>query len=146
IIVELSGRPLANVAVARWRSIASLLAYLVFFSFGYTRLATGTGALILFGAIQLTMFAVALYRGERFPLASWFGLTIAFAGLVYLVLPGLASPDPLGALCMAVAGMSWGIFSLLAKGIEHPAEANASNFVYCVPLVALVSLGTSNDI
>jgi drug/metabolite transporter (DMT)-like permease len=145
IIVGLSGRPLANLTVPNWKSIGALFAYLVFFSFAYTRLTTGTGALILFGAVQLTMFGVALYQGERFPMLSWLGLIIAFAGLVYLVLPGLAAPDPLGAVDMAIAGIAWGIFSLLARGIEFPAEANASNFLYCVPLVALVSVGTSGS-
>jgi drug/metabolite transporter (DMT)-like permease len=145
IIVALSGRPLANIAVPNWKANGALFAYLVFFSFAYTRLTTGTGALILFGAVQLTMFAVALYQGERFPLLSWLGLSIAFAGLIYLVLPGLAAPDPLGAVFMAIAGIAWGIFSLLARGIQFPAEANASNFLYCVPLVALVSAGTSDS-
>jgi drug/metabolite transporter (DMT)-like permease len=131
--------------VPNWKAIGALFGYLVFFSFAYTRLTTGTGALILFGAVQLTMFAVALYQGERFPLLSWLGLSIAFAGLIYLVLPGLAAPDPLGAVFMAIAGIAWGIFSLLARGIQFPAEANAGNFLYCVPLVALVSLGTSDS-
>jgi drug/metabolite transporter (DMT)-like permease len=143
IIVGLSGRPLVNVFVPKWPSIGSLFAYLIFFSFAYTRLTTGTGALILFGAVQLTMFGVALYQGEHFPLASWVGLSVAFAGLIYLVLPGLAAPDPLGAIYMAIAGTAWGIFSVMARGIAFPAEANAGNFLYCVPLVALVSLGTS---
>jgi drug/metabolite transporter (DMT)-like permease len=145
IIVALSGRPLARVAVPRWKSIGALLAYLVFFSFAYTRLTTGTGALILFGTVQLTMFAVALYQGERFPVLSWLGLGLAFAGLIYLVLPGLAAPDPRGAVYMAIAGIAWGLFSLLARGVEYPAEANASNFLYCVPLVALVSVVTSDS-
>jgi drug/metabolite transporter (DMT)-like permease len=144
-IVGFSGRPLSSIAIPRWKSIGALLAYLIFFSFAYTRLTTGTGALILFGAVQLTMFAVALYQGERFPMLSWLGLSLAFAGLIYLVLPGLAAPDPLGAVYMAIAGIAWGLFSLLARGVEFPAEANASNFLYCVPLVALVSVATRDS-
>src|ERR1700761_1012319 len=145
IIVALGGRSLARIGVPRWKSIGALLAYLLFFSFAYTRLATGTGALILFGAVQLTMFAVALVQGERFPLLSWVGLGVAFLGLIYLVLPGLSARDPLGALEMAIAGFAWGVFSLLARTVESPAEANASNFLYCAPLVVLVSVATSGS-
>ena len=72
---------------ADWRAVVMLFAYMAFFSFAYVTLSTGTGALLLFGAVQLTMFAHALRSGERFSAASWFGLAIAFAVLVYLVAP-----------------------------------------------------------
>jgi drug/metabolite transporter (DMT)-like permease len=81
-----------------------------------------------------------LREGERFSPPAWAGLAIAVAGLVYLLLPGLSAPDPLGAVLMAVSGAAWGIFSLLARGADHPVEANASNFLCCLPLAILVNL------
>ncbi|MDH4056536.1 MAG: DMT family transporter, partial [Gammaproteobacteria bacterium] len=103
-------------------------------------LSTGTGALILFGAVQLTMFAVALRSGEHFSAMSWFGLLFAFGGLLYLVLPGVTAPDPVGAMLMAVAGVSWGVYSLLGRGTTEPLAATAKNFIFAVPLVLAVSL------
>jgi drug/metabolite transporter (DMT)-like permease len=123
-----------------WRSASMLFTYMAFFSFAYLSLSAGTGALILFGAVQLTMFIVALREGEHFPFISWIGFVLAFAGLIYLVFPGVTAPDPLGAALMAVAGIAWGTYSLLGRGVSHPLEATAENFVYSVPLVLIVSL------
>ncbi|HEY5644090.1 MAG TPA: DMT family transporter [Woeseiaceae bacterium] len=133
-------------ARADWRTVAGLFAYVAFFSFAYMTLTTGTGALILFGAVQLTMFGVALRAGDRFSGASWAGLVLAFGGLVYLVSPGLTAPDPLGATLMAIAGIAWGAYSLLGRGTADPLAATASNFIFCIPLVALVSLVFLQDL
>lgn len=123
-----------------WRSVVTLYLYMVFFSFAYLSLSAGTGALVLFGAVQLTMFVVALRAGEHFSALSWIGLTIAIAGLVYLVSPGMTAPDPLGAVLMAVAGISWGFYSLVGRSASDPVEATAYNFIYAVPLVVATSL------
>lgn len=123
-----------------WRTVATLFAYVIFFSFAYLSLSAGTGALILFGAVQLTMFVVALKRGEHFAPLSWAGLIVAVAGLVYLVSPGVTAPDPLGAILMAIAGISWGIYSLLGRGASEPLAATARNFIYSVPLALIVSI------
>jgi drug/metabolite transporter (DMT)-like permease len=127
-------------APADWRMVIMLFGYMVFFSFAYITLSTGTGALILFGAVQLTMFGVALRSGERFSATSWVGLMMAFAGLIYLVSPGVTAPDPVGAVLMAVAGIAWGFYSLLGRSVADPLEATANNFIFCVPLVVVVSL------
>ncbi len=123
-----------------WRSGAMLFTYMVCFSFAYLSLSAGTGALILFGAVQLTMFIRAFRGGEEFPLWSWAGLTLALLGLVYLVSPGVTAPDPLGAVLMAMAGVAWGIYSLLGRGAADPLEATTNNFIAAVPLVLIVSL------
>jgi drug/metabolite transporter (DMT)-like permease len=123
-----------------WRAATMLFIYMAFFSFAYLSLSAGTGALLLFGAVQLTMFVVALRSGERFPLLSWTGLALAMLGLVYLVSPGLTAPDPLGAALMAIAGIAWGVYSLMGKNVTDPLEATANNFIFSVPMVALVSL------
>jgi drug/metabolite transporter (DMT)-like permease len=123
-----------------WRSAAMLFTYMVCFSFAYLSLSAGIGALILFGAVQLTMFIAALRGGEHFRLVSWAGLTLALLGLVYLVSPGLTAPDPMGAGLMAISGIAWGVYSLLGRNVRHPVEATANNFIYSVPFVIMVSL------
>jgi len=138
-------RPAQDRGTADWRTVAMLFTYMAFFSFAYISLSAGTGALILFGAVQLTMFIFALRQGEHFPLLSWVGLTLAIVGLVYLVSPGVRAPDPLGAVLMAIAGIAWGIYSLLGRDAADPLEATARNFVYSVPLVLMVSLFYFDD-
>jgi drug/metabolite transporter (DMT)-like permease len=96
IVTWLRHRRLPKLDCANPLSIASLFAYFVFFSFAYVRLDAGSGALILIGTVQLTMFGVAFWEGERFAGAQWAGLGMALLGFVYLVLPGVSAPDPLG--------------------------------------------------
>lgn len=129
-----------------WRSVLALYLYMVFFAFAYLSLSAGTGALILFGAVQLTMFTVALRSGEYFSAVSWVGLVLAIAGLVYLVSPGLTAPDPLGAALMAVAGVSWGAYSLVGRSASDPIEATALNFLFAVPLVVATSVAFAGNI
>ena len=125
---------------ADWRAALALFVYMAFFSFAYLSLGAGTGALILFGAVQLTMFIVALRSGEPFSAASWAGLLVAIAGLVYLVSPGVTAPEPIGALLMTIAGISWGVYSLLGRKAADPTRATAWNFLLSVPLVLVTSL------
>ncbi len=128
-----------------WRAAVMLFLYMAGFSFAYATLSAGTGALILFSAVQLTMFVVALRGGEHFPVLSWLGLAIAVAGLVYLVSPGLTAPDPLGAALMTVAGVAWGVYSLQGRGAADPLESTANNFICAVPMVIAVSLLFINE-
>lgn len=123
-----------------WRSAALLFAYVALFSFAYVSLAAGTGALILFGTVQLTMLGVGLLRGERFAPAGWLGLVLAMAGLVVLLLPGAAAPSPLGALLMAGAGAAWGGYSLRGKGAADPLAATFASFLRAAPLGLLLAL------
>ncbi|WP_405233155.1 DMT family transporter [Lentisalinibacter salinarum] len=127
-------------APGSWRAAAMLFGYMVCFSFAYVTLGAATGALILFGAVQLTMFVAALRAGERFPPVSWAGLALAIGGLVYLVSPGVTAPAVDGAVLMIIAGIAWGVYSLLGRGGGDPLVATANNFLYCLPLVLLVSL------
>jgi drug/metabolite transporter (DMT)-like permease len=128
-----------------WRAVVTLFGYMIFFSFAYLSISVGTGALVLFGAVLLTMFVVALHSGERFSPLSWAGLAVAVFGLVYLVSPGVTAPDPVGAALMAVAGVAWGLYSLLGRGEADPLGTTADNFLYAVPLAAAVSLIFWND-
>ncbi|MCC7051961.1 MAG: DMT family transporter [Gemmatimonadaceae bacterium] len=123
-----------------WRSAMALFAYAAGFSFAYLHLTAGTGALLLFGAVQATMISVGLARGERLALPQAAGLLVACAGLVALVLPGLSAP-PLGAAAlMTCAGIAWGIYSLRAKDAGDATSATAGNFLRAVPMAALLLL------
>jgi len=122
-----------------WIAGAMLFLYAIAFSFAYLTLTAGTGALILFGLVQLTMFAVGLRAGERFAPLSWAGFVAAVIGVAYLVSPGVAAPPLLGALLMAVAGVAWGIYSLRGRGVPDPLHATAGNFLRSVPFTVLVS-------
>lgn len=139
LIVLLRRRPHVR-STASWRTAVALFVYMACFSFAYRSLSAGTGALVLFGAVQLTMFTVALREGEHFSLLSWAGFAAAILGLIYLVSPGLTAPDLVGAGLMAAAGIAWGFYSLLGRGATDPLEATARNFVYAVPLALIVSL------
>ena len=139
ITVGVRGRRPAKLE-GSWRSAGALFLYAVPFSFAYNTLDTGTGALILFGSVQLAMMASALRSGERPHRFQWFGLALAFAGLVFLFSPGVSAPPPEGAALMALAGISWGIYSLRGGGREDPIGQTMGNFVRTVPLALLVSL------
>lgn len=132
----------SNPAPARgdWPSAFLLFLYALPFSFAYLDLATGTGALILFGAVQATMIASGLRAGERPHVMEWLGLVVAIGGLIYLVSPGLAAPSPLSAVLMAVAGIAWGAYSLRGRGAVDPVRTTAGNFARSVPLALAVSL------
>jgi len=123
-----------------WLAAAMLFAYVAFFSFAYLSLAAGTGALILFGAVQLTMIAAGWRAGESFGALGWLGFALAAGGLVVLVAPGVSAPPPLGAALMAVAGVAWGIYSLRGRGVADPLAATAGNFLRALPLALLLSL------
>ena len=120
-----------------WLSAFFLFAYAICFSFAYLGLSAGTGALILFGSVQLTMLAVAIARGERPHLLEWIGLLAAIAGLVYLVLPGLASPPPMSSALMAAAGAAWGFYTLRGRSSTAPLADTTANFIRSVPMVAV---------
>ncbi|WP_233863332.1 DMT family transporter [Paraburkholderia adhaesiva] len=131
-------RPAA--ANADWLAAAMLFSYVAFFSFAYLTLSAGTGALILFGAVQLTMFSVGLRSGEKFGSVAWLGLALAVAGLIYLVSPGIAAPPLVGAASMAIGGVSWGVYSLRGRGVADPLAATAGNFARAAPLALLLSV------
>lgn len=129
-----------------WRSALALFVYAIGFSFAYRNLSAGTGALLLFGAVQITMIGHGIWRGER--LGKWqvFGLALALAGLVGLLLPGLAAPPPLGSSLMLTAGMAWGIYSLRGKSAGDPITVTTGNFLRASPFAILLSLVLLNRV
>jgi drug/metabolite transporter (DMT)-like permease len=124
----------------RWLSAVTLFTYAFPFSLAYLRLSAGTGALVLIGGVQVTMIGWDILRGSRPRTGEWLGLLFAVAGLVYLTSPGVSAPDPLGVSLMAVAGVSWGVYSLKGKGTDDPLSATAGNFFlslsFVLPIVA----------
>ncbi len=122
-----------------WLAATMLWAYVAGFSFAYVTLPAGSGALILFGAVQLTMFVVGLRAGERFTPTAWAGFALAIGGLLYLVSPGLAAPPLTGTLLMASAGIAWGVYSLRGRGGGEPVAATAGNFLRAAPLALALS-------
>ena len=128
-----------------WWSVAALFTYMVFFSFAYRSLSASTGTLLLFAAVQFTMFMAAMRDGESLTTFSWLGFSLAVIGVIYLVSPGITAPDPLGAFLMIVAGAAWGAYSSLGRGAADPLESTAINFIYSVPLAIFVALLFMND-
>jgi drug/metabolite transporter (DMT)-like permease len=129
-----------------WISAAMLFLYAIAFSFAYLSLSAGTGALILFGSVQITMIFVALRSGERPHLLEWLGIVLAIAGLVYLVIPGLRAPSPLGSGLMMMAGVAWGVYSLRGRGSDSPLADTAGNFIRAAPLIIALRLFTLHDL
>ncbi|MDQ6954217.1 MAG: DMT family transporter [Mariprofundaceae bacterium] len=125
----------------RWPALMLFL-YAVTFSFAYVSLDTGTGALVLFGAVQLTMITASIIAGNRLHLSEWLGLVISFAGLVYLVYPSITTPSIFDFLLMAVSGVAWGAYSLAGRGSSNPLRDTALNFKLTAPLVLILALMT----
>ena len=123
-----------------WLSALALFAYAAAFSFAYVDLSAGTGALLLFGAVQATMILWGLYKGERLDAIQIAGFVVAVTGLIVLVFPGLSAPPLIGSILMLGAGVAWGIYSLRGKGEKNPASVTAGNFARAVPFAAVVSI------
>ncbi len=117
----------------RVAGVGGLSAYLIGFSLAYRGLDAGTGALVLFGTVQVTMFAGALVSREVVPVRRWAGAGLALGGLAVIAAPGAVAWGPLA--LMAVAGLGWGIYSLVGRGAVDPLAATAWNFLLSVPLV-----------
>ena len=143
LVLILRSRGVRPFTGGSWPMAAMLSAYAAFFSFAYRDLTAATGAVLLFGAIQLTMMGYGLWTGERLGGLSLVGLTITLAGLVGLLLPGLAAPPPLAAVLMLGAGVAWGVYSLLGRSAGEPIAATGGNFLRSVPFAAVLALSAA---
>jgi len=126
-----------------WSSGLALFIYAAAFSFAYLVLSAGTGALLLFGAVQATMILWGLHKGERLNLIQLVGFIVAVTGLIILVFPGLSAPPLAGSILMIAAGVAWGVYSLRGRGERNAATATAGNFVRAVPfaIVLIIAFG-----
>jgi drug/metabolite transporter (DMT)-like permease len=141
IVRARNGRP---GAAGSWMAAACLFAYAAAFSFAYRQLSAATGALLLFGAVQIGMLSWGLVKGERLRPLQVVGLVVAVGGLVYMLLPGLAAPPIEGAAFMIAAGIAWAGYSLLGRGTSDPTAATAGNFLRAVPFAAALSLAVAS--
>ena len=130
----------SSLRYGNWISAVALFAYAAGFSFAYTSLSAGTGALLLFGAVQATMILWGLHKGERLNTIQIAGFIVAVAGLVVLVFPGLSAPPLIGSILMLGAGLAWGIYSLRGKGEGNPVSVTTGNFVRAVPFAIALSI------
>ena len=143
LLVRLRGQP--SDGRTSWASALWLAGYAIPFTVAYVRIGAAVGALLLFGAVQVTMIGTGLLRGERPARIDWLGVALAVAGLVVLTLPGLDAPDPVGAALMIAAGVCWGGYSLAGqRGVDplgRTARAFARGSVLALPFL-LLSLGS----
>lgn len=140
VMLALIAGPQRVLSAGNWRSAFALLAYAALFSFAYIALPAGTGALILFALVQMTMIGAGLMLGERLKTLQWAGAGLAMLGLLVLLGPGIAAPSPVGGLAMALAGIAWGLYSLRGRGAGDPLGETAGNFVKAAVLVAALTL------
>ena len=124
---------------------AALAVSMLLFSFAHVTIEAGSGALIVFGAAQLTMFAMALRNGPPFRAAPWVGFALALAGLIYLLSPGGTAPPLFGGILMAVAGIGWGVHSLRGSGSDRALESTSRNFVLAVPPVLAIHVAVASS-
>ncbi len=139
LLLWLTGRTRVT-GTGSWPSAIALFGYAALFSFAYLSLTAATGALLLFGAVQVTMIGLGLRSGERLDALQVAGVLLAFGGLVGLLLPGLSAPPLGGALLMIGAGIAWGVYSVRGKGAGDPTRVTAGNFALTVPITLVLSL------
>ena len=133
-------------AKGSWLAAIMLFTYAVTFSFGYISLDTGTGALILFGAVQITMILFNVISGSRLHYSEWLGLTCAFIGFVYLILPSITTPSLTGFILMSVSGMAWAFYTLLGRKSKHALSDTAFNFLRTSPFILILVLLSFNNL
>ncbi len=137
-LVLVRDRGLALGGPYRLAGVLSLTLYMLAFSVAYLALDAGAGALILFGGVQVTMFAGALIAREPVPVLRWLGAALAFGGLAWLLWPAgavrLSLPH---GLLMVAAALGWGIYSLAGRGAGEPLRATAANFILAAPICLL---------
>ena len=127
VLLHLRRRP-ATPARGGWRGAAALFVYAAAFSYAYVQLDAGTGALLLFGAVQVTLLLAGLLRGERLGGQALLGFLLALGGLLG------------GALLMLLSGLAWGLYTLLGRGGGDPLAVSAGNFLRALAFAALLLL------
>jgi len=138
LIVRISRR--TQTGSGNWRSAFMLFVYAAFLSYAYIGLSTAMGALLLFGAVQVTMIGHGIRTGEHLLKLQIVGLVLALAGLVGLLLPGLTAPPVFNALLMMGSGVVWGVYSLRGRGAGDPTRVTAGNFLRAAPISAALSI------
>ena len=139
LIVRLTSKDSSVREHGNWTSAFVLFIYAACFSYAYISLSAGAGALILFGFVQGTMIAMALWSGDRPNVSEWLGWLLAFGGLVWLLIPGIEAPATVGATLMALAGIAWGVYSIRGRKQTNALLSTCSNFVYSIAFVIILT-------
>lgn len=139
-IININNKKPIQSTKGSWSASLMLFLYAITFSFAYITLDTGTGALILFGSVQITMILLSIVSGNRLHFSEWAGVAIAFTGFVYLVLPEVTAPSAIGFLLMTIAGIAWGIYTLKGRGSNNPLMDTTYNFLRTLPLVMILAI------
>ncbi len=121
-----------------WFPAAMLFIYACSFSFAYISLDTGTGALVLFTAVQITMVVKNHLQGNRLTIIELLGLVIAFCGFVYLIFPSLSQPSLLGFILMTISGIAWAFYTLKGQAASNPLFTTNANFLRTLPLILIL--------
>lgn len=119
-----------------WPAATLLFIYAIFFASAYGSLDTGTGALILFGSVQITIILKSLLEGESLSTLEWVGVLVAFIGFAMLMLPGASAPAFTGFMLMVLAGVAWGLYTIAGRTSSDALADTASNFLRATPLAA----------
>jgi len=125
-----------------WTASLALFLYAITFSYAYLSIDTGTGALILFGSVQITMIVLSIISGTRLHPIEWLGLVCAFTGFVYPILPSITTPSINGLILMTISGISWSIYTLKGRSSINPLMDTAYNFSRTIPFVAILAIFT----
>lgn len=123
-----------------WFATIALIAYGSAFSFAYVNLTAGTGALLLFGSVQLVMLAAGLKSGERMTSLGILGWLMTVAGVIVLVAPGVTAPRVVPAALMSVAGVAWGLYTLRGRGSHSPLRDTTTNFVLALSPAIIINV------
>lgn len=143
MIISLRGSGLPLLRRNRIPGALSLAVYLVGFSLAYLTLDAGLGALILFGVVQVTMFAHGALRGTAPTGRQLTGGAVAFIGLLCALWPGPGGvADPTGAALMVFAGLGWAAYTIIGRDAQDPLAATSANFLLCIPILLILLAGT----
>ncbi len=116
----------------------TLLLYALAFAYGYLQLGAATGTLFLFFAIQATILCWEMFNGYRLSTGQWLGSGLSVWGLWILVGGVSGLPDMIGIMLMIVAGISWGLYSMLGKNVVDSLAVTTANFIWSGLIASLV--------
>jgi drug/metabolite transporter (DMT)-like permease len=133
-------KPPSIIRQGSWLAASSLFIYAISFTYGYGLIAAGTGALLLFGTVQVTMTIIGYKEGERLNIMQIIGFALAILGLIILMLPGLAMPSPVGSILMCISGVAWSLYSHSGRGANSPTKETAGNFIKALPMALILWL------
>ena len=138
LVVAMTRKSKKTKSKGSWFSAAMLFMYAAAFSYAYVSLETGTGALILFGVVQITMITYSLISGNKMSTIEWLGIVLALCGFLYLMLPGAKAPSLYGFILMTISGIGWGMYSIKGKTTKNPLQDTAYNFLRTIPFLLLL--------